>query len=74
MFADEKEFDSIQRGGYKTSFMLLELKSDGWFFRKEFRKTQHWESFRQIMVENGVQNLPYDRVIYTDGCGSMMHV
>ena len=26
------------------------------------------------MVENGVQNLPYDRVIYTDGCGSMMRV
>ena len=74
MFADEKEFDSIQRGGYKTSFILLELKSDGWFFRKEFTKTQHGTSFRSIMVENGVQNLPYDRVVYTDGCGSMMHV
>ena len=29
MFADEKEFPTPQRGGTKTSFMLLEMKSDG---------------------------------------------
>ena len=26
------------------------------------------------MVENGVHLLDYPRVIYTDGCGSMVHV
>ena len=39
MFADEKEFPTPQRGGTKTSFILLEMKSDGWFFKAEHSKT-----------------------------------
>ena len=77
MFADEKEFPTPQRGGTKTSFILMELKSDAWFFKTETRKTQHGDSFRKIMVENGVHPVGlrnYPRNIYTDGCGSMVHV
>ena len=54
MLADEKEFPTPQRGNTKTSFILLEMKSDGWFFKAEHSKTQHGESFRKIMIENGV--------------------
>ena len=71
MFADEKEFPTPQRGGTKTSFILLEYKSDAWFFKAETTKTQHGDSFRKIMVENGVHLLEYPRTVYTDGCGSM---
>ena len=74
MFADEKEFPTPQRGGTKTSFILLEMKSDAWFFKAETSKTEHGDSFRKIMVENGVHLLDYPRSIYTDGCGSMVHV
>ena len=74
MFADEKEFPTPQRGGTKTSFILLDYKSDAWFFKAETTKTQHDDSFRKIMVENGVHLLEYPRTIYTDGCGSMVHV
>ena len=74
MFADEKEFPTPQRGGTKTSFILLEMKSDAWFFKAETSKTQHGDSFSKIMVENGVHLLDYPRNIYTDGCGSMVHV
>ena len=74
MFADEKPYDVTQRGGYKTSFVLLEMASDAWFKVDETTKVQHGESFRQIMVENGVHLLDYPRTIYTDGCGSMVHV
>ena len=73
MFADEKEFPTPQLGGTKTSFILLETASDGWFFRAETSKTQHDDSFRKVVVENGVHLLPYPRAIYTDGRGSMVH-
>ena len=74
MFADEKSYETTQRGGYTTAFILLEMASDGWFKRDEVSKTQHGKSFESIMVENGVHNLDYNRTIYTDGCGSMQHV
>ena len=54
MFADEKEFPTLQRGGTKTSFILLEMKSDACVFKAETSKTQHGNSFRKIVVENGV--------------------
>ena len=74
MFADENEFPTPQRGGTKTSFILLKMASDGRFFKAEPSKTQHGESFRKIMIENGVHLLDYPHVIYTDGCGSMVYV
>ena len=74
MFGDEKEYQVTQRGGIKRCYLILELKSDGWFVRNEVSKTEHGESFRSIMVENGVHLLPYPRTIYTDGCGSNKYV
>ena len=59
MFADETEFPTPQRGGTKTSFILLEMASDGWCFKAETSKTQHGDSVRKIMVENEVHLLTY---------------
>ena len=50
------------------------MDSDGWFFKAETSKTQHGESFRKIMIENGLHLLDYPHVMYTDGCGSMVYV
>ena len=46
MFGDEKEYQVTQRGGIKRCYLILELKSDGWFVRNEVSKTEHGESFR----------------------------
>jgi hypothetical protein len=74
MFADEKAYDSPQRGGWTTSFVMVDLKSDAWFKIDETAKTQHGDSFQKIIINNQIHLLPYERTIYTDGCGSMRHV
>ena len=74
MFCDEKDYPTTQRGGWTTSFILLDLASDAWFKVDENTKTAHGDSFRSIMIRNGVHLLPYPRTVYRDGCGSMKHV
>ena len=74
MFCDEKAYPTIQRGGWNSSFVLLDMASDAWFKADETSKTQHGESFTKIMVQNGVHLLPYHCTVYRDGCGSMKHV
>ena len=71
MFADEKPYDTLQRGGHKTSFVLIDVASSAWFKVDEVSKTQHGRSFAEIMITNGAHLLPYPRTLYTDGCGSM---
>ena len=71
MFADEKEYDMHQRGGWTTSFILLDLASDAWFKVDATRKTSHPDSPQQIVIQNGIHLLTYPRTLYTDGCGSM---
>ena len=41
MFADEKPYDTLQRGGHKTSFVLIDVASLAWFKVDEVSKTQH---------------------------------
>ena len=74
MFGDEKEYDYPQRGGFKSAFVLQDLKSDAWFVENVYDKKSHGEAFEKIMIKNGVHLLEYPRTIYTDGCGSMVHV
>lgn len=74
MFADEKSYDVTQRGGWTTSFVLTDIKSDAWFKVDETAKTDHPNSLHQIIVQNGVHLLDYPRILYTDGCGSMRPV
>ena len=70
MFGDEKEYDYPQRGGFKSAFVLQDLKSDAWFVENVYDKKSHGEAFEKIMIKNGVHLLEYPRTIYTDGCGS----
>ena len=74
MFCDEKEYDTVQRGGITTSFVLIDVKSDAWFMKDGTSKKQHGDLFYEIMVENGVHLLNFPRTVYSDGCGSMVHV
>ena len=73
MFVDEKEYDVTQRGGYTTSFILVDLKSDAWFKMDQTSKKQHGESFYTLMIKNSVHLKDYTRTVYSDGCGSMTY-
>ena len=74
MFADNKDYVWQVRGGYKTSFILSDLKSMGPFKVDLHKKSQNGLAFREIVATNGIHKLPYKCTIYTDGCGSMRHV
>ena len=74
IFCDEKDYSTTQRGGWTTSFILLDLASDAWFKVDENTKIAHGDSFQSIMIRNGVHLLLYPRTVYRDGCGSMKHV
>ena len=74
MFADEKEYDRPQRGGYTTTLMILDLASDAWFKYDQTSKVQHGDSFRKFVATNQIHVLDYPRMVYTDGCGSMKHL
>ena len=57
MFADEKEYDCLQRGGVKTTLMIYDMASDGWFIFDEYRKTDHGDWFRAMVAEHQIQLL-----------------
>ena len=74
MFADNKDYEMPVRGGRQVSFVLYDLKSTAKFAVDVFSKAHNGNAFRRIMALNGVHKLPYRCTIYTDGCGSMVHV
>jgi hypothetical protein len=74
MFADNKDYEQPVRGGKQVTFVLYDLKSTGKFKVDLASKAHNGTAFRKIVAMNGVHKLPYSCRIYTDGCGSMIHV
>ena len=72
MFADNKDYDVVVRGGRQVAFVLYDLKSTAKFVVDVVSKAHNGNAFRRIMVLNGVHKLPYRCTVYTDGCGSMV--
>ena len=50
------------------------MKTFGKFKVDTFTKADNGFSFRRIVAKNGVHKLPYKCTVYSDGCGSMVHV
>ena len=71
MFGDHKDYDCVQRGGYTTAFVVIDLKTLSKFKIDLVRKASTGVAAQQIMVQNGVHKLPYKCCLWTDGCGSM---
>ena len=69
--ADNKAFDSPIRGGYKTSFVLICVKSRAKFKVDLMTKKHNGKAITRIIAMNGIHKLPYKCTVYTDGCGSM---
>ena len=74
MMADEKAYDHPQRGDKHTSFVLVDIHSNARFKEDASSKKDFPRCITKIIVENGIHLLPYDRTLYTDGCGSMVNV
>lgn len=74
MFADNKDYEQKVRGGKQIAFILYDLASTAKFKVDLMSKADNGVAFRKIVALNGVHKLPYHCTIYTDGCGSMVHV
>ena len=74
MFADNKDYLRYIRGGKKTAFFIYDMKSCASMKVDLVRKADNGLAFREIVATNGIHKLPYSCTIYTDGCGSMVHV
>ena len=55
-------------------FILIDIKSEGKHFHKVVTKDKNGEAFAEIVARNGIHKFSYKCTIYTDGCGSMVHV
>ena len=74
MFVDNKDYPVVVRGGDKTAFVLIDMKSRAKFKIDVRRKSDNGRAFATIVSTNGVHKLPYQCTVYSDGCGSMEHV
>ena len=54
--------------------ILYDVASTGKFKVVLFKKTVNGVALRKIASQNGVHKLPYRCTVYSDGCGSMVHV
>ena len=74
MFADWKDYDETQRGGY-TCYLIVYCASSGAKFKYDARShTASGRCFRAHAAKHGVHLMPYSCTIYTDNCGSMNHL
>ena len=74
MFVDNKDYPCAVRGGAKTALVFID-----YFTRCKFKvdvstKKNNGRAFLQIVVKNGIHKLSYPCRVYSDGCGSMVHV
>ena len=76
MFVDNKDFPCLVRGGTNAAFVLVCYKTRA---KAKFKvdittKKHNGKAFRRLMALNGVHLLPYHCRVWSDGCGSMVHV
>ena len=74
MFVDNKDYPCRVRGSGQIAFVLIDLKSQAKFKVDVTAKSHNGSAFQRIAVMNGVHKLPYHCRVWSDGCGSMVHV
>ena len=74
IFVDNKDYEQPVRGGKQIAFIVYDLKSTAKFKVDVASKAHNGTAFRRIVAMNGIHKLPYLCRVYTDGCGSMVHV
>ena len=74
IMADNKNFPCEVRGGFKTSFAVIDVKTQRKLIVKLIRKAHNHKALAEVFSITGVHKLPYSCTLYTDGCGSMQPV
>ena len=74
MFADNKDYDYTQRGGFKTALVIIDLKTLLKYKVDLTQKRDNGWAIQQFYVKFGVHKMPYKCTMYSDGCGSMVHL
>ena len=74
MFVDNKDFPCETRGGYKTSLVLVDYKTQLILKVNVDSKKQNGEAFTKMMSICGATKLPYKCTVYHDNDGAMKHV
>ena len=71
MFCDNKRYDTEQRGGRNTAFLVVDVKTNLYAVYDLNTKKQNGAAFSRFVAAHGIHKLPYSSTIISDGCGSM---
>ena len=74
VFVDNKDYEQQVRGGRQMALLMYDLKSTAKFKVDISSKDNNGVAFRELVALNGIHKLPYACRVYSDGCGSMVHV
>ena len=74
MFIDNKDFPCKVRGGASTCLLFIDYKTRTKHKVDLHTKANNGKAFKRIISMEGIHKLPYHCRVYTDGCGSMVHV
>ena len=73
-FCDNKDYDVPVRGGRQVAFLVYDYKTTAKFKVDLFSKKDNGRTLREVVALNGIHKLSYYCHVYSDGCGSMVHV
>ena len=74
MFVDNKDYPCYVRGGYVTTLLFVDYKTRAKYKVDLRNKTENGRAFSRIVSFFGIHKLDYHCRVFTDGCGSMVHV
>ena len=74
MFVDNKDFPCAVRGGASTCLVFIDYMTRTKHKVDLHSKANNGRAFKKIVAMEGIHKLPYHCRVYTDGCGSMVHV
>ena len=74
MFVDNKDVPCGIRGGAVTSLIFIDYKSRIKFKQDVHTKRDNGKAFQLMVAKNGIHKLDYPCRVFSDGCGSMVHV
>ena len=74
MFVDNKEYPCRVRGGARQALIFICCKSRLKMAVSITSKTHNGKAFSRMIAHNGIHKVEYPCRVYSDGCGSMVHV
>ena len=74
MFVDNKDYPVVVRGGYKTALIFIDYKTRVKSKVDVRSKKHNGKAFSRIVALFGIHKVGYPCRVYSDGCGSMVHV